>query len=293
LRYFKNEDQQKAGDMFGYVPVSTFFPKEIGMTQDGTKDFSKLFSEKVFSFPKPISLIKFLLKVSTSINTDCLILDIFAGSGTTAHSVMQINAEDGGKRKFICVQLPEPTDEKSDAYKAGYKNIASICKERIRRAGEQISKESNPNLFTQKGNTLDIGFKVLKLDSSNITAWDGGVDNLEQNLFNSQNNIKSDRSEDDILYEVLLKYGLDLTVPITEKTINSCKVFCIGAGVLFVCLSDNITTQVAEEIGKWKEELQPATCRALFKDNGFADDIAKTNSIQILRQYGIEEANSI
>ena len=133
----------------------------------------------------------------------------------------------------------------------------------------------------------------MKLDSSNINAWDGSIENFENNLFNSQNNIKSDRSEDDILYEVLLKYGLDLTVPIEEKTIHSCKVFSIGRGVLFVCLADKITIPVASAICEWKEELQPATCRALFKDNGFADDIAKTNSLQILRQYGIEEANSI
>ena len=140
---------------------------------------------------------------------------------------------------------------------------------------------------------MDIGFKAFKLDSSNIHAWDGNVENFEQNLFNAQNNIKENRSEDDVLYEILLKYGLDLTVPIEEKNINTYKIYSIGGGVLFVCLSDNITTQVADAIGKWKEELQPATCRALFKDNGFKDDIAKTNSIQILRQYGIEDANSI
>jgi adenine-specific DNA-methyltransferase len=315
LRYLKNEDQQKSGELFGYVPVSTFLPKDVGMTQDGTKDFSKIFNEKIFSFPKPVSLIKFLLKVSTSINNDCLILDIFSGSGTTAHSVMKLNSIDGGNRKFICVQLPEMTDEKSDAYKAGYKNIAEICKERIRSAGSKILNEEISELDKLKKsiegkmlqeetqeqidalqltiNNLDTGFKAFKLDSSNIRAWDGSVENFEQNLFHAQNNIKENRSEDDVLFEILLKYGLDLTVPIEEKEVHACRVYSIGRGVLFVCLSDNITTAVADAIGQWKEELQPATCRALFKDNGFKDDVAKTNSIQILRQYGIEEVNSL
>jgi adenine-specific DNA-methyltransferase len=222
-----------------------------------------------------------------------IILDIFAGSGTTAHAIIELNIEDAGNRKFICVQLPQPTDEKSEAFKAGYLNIAEICKERIRLTGDKLIKTSNQDLFKQNGHKLDIGFKAFRLDSSNIHAWDGSVENLDKNLFNAENNIKENRTEEDVLYEILLKYGLDLTVPIVEKKVNTCKVYSIGGGVLFICLSDNITTQIADAIGKWKQELNPATCRALFKDNGFKDDIAKTNSIQILRQYGIEEANSI
>lgn len=275
---------------------TTFKPKSIWddnsfLTETGTVELRELGFGNAFDFPKPVSLIKQILNLS--MQDDDIALDFFCGSATTAHAVILQNSEDGGKRKFICIQLPEITDVESEAFKSGFKNIAEISKERIRRAGEKIKKNVNANLFSQKGGFLDIGFKVFKLDSSNITAWDGSVANLEQNLFNAQKNIKSDRSEDDILYEVLLKYGLDLTVPIEEKTVHSCKVFSIGGGVLFVCLSDKITIPVAETIGKWKEELQPATCRALFKDNGFADDIAKTNSLQILRQYGIEEANSI
>ena len=267
-----------------------------------------------FDFPKPTGLIKYLAKISGTCNSD-IILDIFAGSGTTAHSIMQLNSEDIGKRKFICVQLPEPTDEKSEAYKAGYTNIAEICKERIRRAGDKILNTKTVELENLKQSiegkilqddvkeqieqlqstidNLDTGFKAFKLDSSNINAWDGSVENFEQNLFNAQNNIKDNRTEEDVLFEILLKYGLDLTVPITLKEVNSCKIYSVGGGVLFVCLSDNITTEVAETIGKWKEELEPAVCRALFKDNGFKDDVAKTNSIQILKQYGIEETNSI
>jgi len=268
--------------------------KDKYLNAKATEELKFLFKKEraIFDFSKPTNLIKDLMLLSMLSDNE-IVLDIFAGSGTTADAVMQLNAEDGGSRKFICVQLPELTSESSEAYIAGYKTIAELCKARILLAGKKIIKDANSELFSETGNNLDIGFKAFKLDSSNIHAWDGSVENLENNLFNVTNNIKENRSEEDVLYEILIKYGLDLTVPITEKTIHSCKVFCIGAGVLFVCLSDNITTQVAEEIGKWKEELQPATCRALFKDNGFADDIAKTNSIQILRQYGIEEANSI
>ena len=294
-------------------PRSIWDEKEVN-NQNGRTLLKSLFNgDDIFDFPKSIFL---PIKSISSLNDDDFItMDFFAGSGTTANAVFQQNADDGGKRKFICVQLPEPTNENSEAYKAGYKNIAEICKERIRRAGEAIINEKKNELINLKKSlngkilqdevqekidnlgliidNLDIGFKAFKLDSSNIHAWDGNVENFEQNLFNAQNNIKENRSEDDVLYEILLKYGLDLTVPIEEKNINTYKIYSIGGGVLFVCLSDNITTQVADAIGKWKEELKPATCRALFKDNGFKDDIAKTNSIQILRQYGIEEANSI
>ncbi len=266
-----------------------------------------------FEHPKDEYLIKELIEFT--LNDNSIILDFFAGSGTTAHSVMINNAENRGVCKFICVQLPEPTDEKSEAYKAGYSNIAEICKERIRRAGDKILNDKTAELEKLKQSiegkilqddvkeqieqlqktidNLDTGFKAFKLDSSNINAWDGSVENFEQNLFNAGNNIKDNRTEDDVLFEILLKYGLDLTVPIDQKDVDTCKIYSVGGGVLFVCLSDNITTEVAETIGKWKEELQPAVCRALFKDNGFNDDVAKTNSIQILKQYGIEETNSI
>jgi len=147
-------------------------------------------------------------------------------------------------------------------------------------------------LFTDENKTLDIGFKAFKLDSSNVNAWDGSIDNFEQNLFNSANNIKEARTEDDVLYEVLLKSGLDLTQPIEEKIIVGKKVFSIGLGALFICLADNISTDVAEGIGQWKTKLDPSTCRVIFKDTGFTD-VEKTNSIQILKRYGITEVNSI
>lgn len=173
LRYWKEDDMKKAGDSFGRVAVSTKFPDNIGMSQDGTKEITDLMKSKVFNFPKPSSLIKFLASVHTS--SDDYIMDFFSGSATTAHAVMQLNAEDGGHRKFIMVQLPEETDKKSEAYKAGYKNICEIGKERIRRAGQKIRNEQlgiknegdNSSLQTPNS-SLDTGFRVLKCDSSNM-----------------------------------------------------------------------------------------------------------------------------
>lgn len=267
--------------------------KDNYLNANATEEIKSLFNveRSLFDFPKPVNLIKDLILLS-SVESGDIVLDFFAGSGTTAHSTMQLNAEDGGNRKFICVQLPEPTDEKSEAYKAGYKTISEITKERIRRAGEKIKSEMKEDLFSEQGKTLDIGFRAFKLDSSNIRAWDGNPDALEDNLFNAGSNIKENRTEEDVLYEILIKYGLDLTMPIEQKAIAGKQVFNIGMGALFICLGDNITTAVAEGIGKWKEELQPATSKVIFKDTGFTD-VEKTNSMQILKRYGILEVNTI
>jgi adenine-specific DNA-methyltransferase len=253
--------------------------------QEGTREIKTLFTELVFDTPKPVGLIKFLIDLSTS--NDSIILDFFSGSSSTAHSVISKNCEDGGKRKFIQVQLPEPTEENSESFKLGYKTISEIGKERIRRAGKKV-KEENPLL---SGN-LDTGFKVFKLDSSNIKGWDGLPDNLENSLFESQDNIKSDRTEEDVLFEILLKYGLDLTLPIEEKMIEGKKVFNVGFGALFICLGNELTSKVAEGIGQWKETLKPETCRVIFKDGGFTD-VEKTNSVQTLKRFGIQEIKSI
>jgi adenine-specific DNA-methyltransferase len=253
--------------------------------QEGTREIKTLFTELVFDTPKPVGLIKFLIDLSTS--KDSIILDFFSGSSSTAHSVISKNCEDGGKRKFIQVQLPEPTEENSESFKLGYKTISEIGKERIRRSGKKV-KEENPLL---SGN-LDIGFKVFKLDSSNIKGWDGLPDNLENSLFESQDNIKSDRTEEDVLFEILLKYGLDLTLPIEEKVIEGKKVFNVGFGALFICLGNELTSKVSEGIGQWKETLKPETCRVIFKDGGFTD-VEKTNSVQTLKRFGIQEIKSI
>ena len=249
----------------------------------------KLFGKKIFDNPKPLDLITRILNFGEK---DSIILDFFAGSGTTAHSILQQNADDGGSRKFICVQLPEPTKETSEAFKSGFFTISDITKERIRRAGEKIKSEMNDDLFSEQGKTLDIGFRAFKLDSSNIRAWDGNPEALEDNLFNAGSNIKENRTEEDVLYEILLKYGLDLTMPIEHKEIAGKQVFNIGMGALFICLGDKLTTAIAEGIGKWKEELKPATTKVIFKDTGFTD-VEKTNSMQILKRFGIQEINTI
>ncbi len=216
-----------------------------------------------------------------------IICDFFSGSSSTAHAVMKLNSEDNGQRKFIMIQLPERTDEKSNSFKSGYETICDIGKERIRRAGKKI-KDDNP-IISDK---IDVGFKVFKLDSSNIKGWDGQPENLEKSLFESQDNIKSDRTEKDVLFEILLKYGLDLTLPIEEKVIEGKKVFNVGFGALFICLGNELTSKVAEGIGQWKETLKPETCRVIFKDGGF-NDVEKTNSVQTLKRFGIQEIKSI
>jgi adenine-specific DNA-methyltransferase len=274
----------------GKKPKSLFYKSEYS-SGNGTDLLKQLFNdERLFDSPKPLALLKDFVSIGCK---EGIILDFFAGSGTTAHAIMQLNAEDGNNRQFFCVQLPEPTDESSEAFKAGYKTIAEITKERIRRAGDKIKAEQKQDLFTEQGQIFDIGFKAFKLDSSNIAAWDGSLENFENNLFTASTNIKTDRTTEDVLYEVLLKYGLDLTVPIEEKVVDGQTVYSAGLGVLFVCVAEYINTEVAEGIRKWKEELNPITCRVLFRDNGFKDDVAKTNSIQILKRYGINEINSL
>ncbi|MGJ0322008.1 site-specific DNA-methyltransferase [Aliarcobacter cryaerophilus] len=267
---------------------TTFFDKVY--TQNGTKELNELFDKKIFDFNKPIELIRYLISFEVNdtitINHNDIILDFFSGSATTAHAVMKLNSEDDGNRKFICVQLPETTDEKSEAHKAGYKNICEIGKERIRRAGEKVKSESGKT-------ELDIGFKVLKLDSSNIKSWDSDFENLETNLLDAVENIKSDRNEEDLLYEILLKYGLDLTLPIEEKEVNGKKLFNIGFGALIICLDSNISIDITDEIIAIKKEHDSEITRVVFKDSGFKNATEKTNIIKTLNQNGIDEVVSV
>lgn len=252
----------------------------------GAYDVRSLFSEatKVFTNPKPVALIEKYL--SFILSDSDVVLDFFAGSATTAHALFRLNKEDQGGRRFILVQLPETIDEKSEPYKAGYNTIAEISKERIRRAATKI-KEDDPDY---QG---DLGFKVFKLDSTNIKPWELDFDLTEQDLEDQISNIKHGRREEDVLYEVLLKYGLDLTLPISELSVAGHKVFDIGMGALMICLSDAITLDVVEGIAKLKDELKPEIMRVVFKDAGFADDVVKTNAVQILKQAGIEDVRSL
>ena len=244
LRYWKEDDMKKSGDKFGRVAVSTKLPDNIGMSQDGTKEITGLLGVKAFSFPKPSSLLKYLISVSVTEND--YVLDFFSGSATTAHAVMQLNAEDGGHRKFIMVQLPEETDEKSEAYKAGYKNICEIGKERIRRAGAKI-KEDSP--LTTQG--LDVGFRVLKCDTSNmedVYYTSGHIDTSD--LF--KNNIKSDRTGEDLLFQTMLDLGIMLSSKIETKKINDKEVFCVEGNYLMACFDKDVTEDVITEIAKMK-----------------------------------------
>lgn len=245
-----------------------------------------LFNSKVFDFPKPVELIDRIITISNVKDGD-IILDFFSGSATSAQSTLEYSVNNNTKLRFIQVQLPEKTEVNTEAFKAGYHHITEIGKERIRRVGNNL-KGKNPLLQ----NELDLGFKVFKLDSSNIKSWDGNPENLKSSLFDSISNIKSDRTEEDVLFEILLKYGLDLTLPIEERDIHGKKVFNVGMGSLFICLGDEITSKVAEGIGEWKDECDPEVCRVIFKDNGFTD-VEKTNSVQILKRFGINEIRSI
>ena len=238
----------------------------------GSNDFNEIMEKNVFSFPKPIDLIEFIQKVGS--NNDSIILDFFGGSSSTAHAVLKLNAK-GDKRRFILIQVPEATDEKSEAYKTGYKNICEIGKERIRRAGDKILEESD-------NKDLDIGFKVFKLDSSNLEKWDPDYNNLEQTLLTNKENVKPDRTELDLIYEIMLKYGIDLTLPI-EKINN---IYSIGYGALLICLDDNITKEIAEEIIKLKSD---NITRVVFKESGFKSDADKTNIKETLRINNIDE----
>ena len=270
--------------------LSTVWSDKAIKTDRGTLETKALFdNNKYFEFPKPVELIRRLLSIGT--NKDSIILDFFAGSGTTANAVMKMNTEDGGSRQFIMVQLPERCDTASDAYLAGYCNISEICAERIRRAAVKL-REENPDY------TEDIGFKVFKLDTSNIRAWEPDRDDLESSLLHNVDHIKSDRSEDDILYELLLRLGLDLCVPIESRTISGKSVHSISEGTLIACLDELIdeddTESLAHGIVKWHEELAPAgDTTIVFRDSAFTDDIAKTNLTAILEQRGLGNVRSL
>lgn len=251
-----------------------------------------------FENPKPIGLISYLIKPSSS--QDDIIIDFFAGSGTTGHATVQENVLDGCNRRYILVQLPELLDPENKDQKNAADfcsqlskplTIAELTKERLRRAGKKI-KEDNP-LFAG-----DLGFRVFKLDTSNIRAWQPNRDDLEKTLLDHAEHIVAGRSEQDILYELLLKLGLDLTVPIEQKTIADKTVYSIGAGALMVCLSETIDRDSIEPLAQgiigWHSELMPAVdTRLVFRDSAFADDVAKTNLTAILQQHGLDDVRSL
>lgn len=247
---------------------------------NASDEIKAMFGNIVFDTSKPIPYIYRMIKIASDNNS--IILDFFSGSATTAHAVMQLNADNGneGHRHFIMVQLPEVCDKGSEAAKAGYKNICEIGKERIRRAGKKIATTA-PN--------LDIGFKVFKLDTSNFIPWNPEPDKIELHMRNAVGNILIDRTRQDLLYEVLLKCNLPLTLPVEEKKFDKNTVYIVGAGALAICLDTKIPQTIAEEIVKLRDKYAPIVpMQVVFRDNGFTD-VTKTNALQILKQAGFEE----
>lgn len=297
-RYFKDKDMEKMGDNFGKIAVSTKLPDDIGMSQDGTKEMKEIFGCIPFSFPKSVKYLKYLIKIAT--DNDSIILDFFSGSATTAHAVMDQNFEDGGKRKFILVQLPEKCDENTEAFKAGYNNICEIGEERIRRAGNRLeslnkARKNIPQVSLFDGikhvdeydENYDTGFKVFKLDSTNIKPWDATVKYDETTIFDLQDSVvKKDRSNLDIAYEVMLKYGI-FNMPLEEKEVNGKTVYSVGEGYMIISLNDEITTEDVAAIAA----LNPKA--VVFKESGFVNDNAKMNADYTFKRLGIDNVKCI
>ena len=305
----------------GLRPNTILFQDEAGNNQEAKQETKALFDGiGVFDGPKPVRLLK-LLEVIANLSSNDIVLDFFSGSATTAHAVMQLNAEDGGHRKFIMVQLPEPCDEKSEAYKAGDKNICEIGKERIRRAGDQLKSalakdgialrkmvkqkneqgtlmgftyaewEESPEVISAKqkmADELDTGFRVLKLDDSNMKDVYYAADEYDQgSLADMVSNIKEDRTDLDLLFGCLLDWGLPLSLPYTSEQIDGCTVHIYNEGDLIACFDPNMPESVVKEIAKRKP------LRAVFRDSSFADSPAKINVFEIFKLYMPEDADDI
>lgn len=281
----------------GMAPTSLLFYKEVGHSQEGAKEVTKLLDSGAFDGPKPVRLLRRLISLANTY-TDSIILDFFSGSSTTAHAVMQLNAEDGGNRKFIMVQLPEETDAKSEAYKAGYKNICEIGKERIRRAGEKINAELETRKaelkkkdtlelnFDETDNsgssiknfTLDTGFRVLKLDTTNMKdVYYSPAEYSQQMLLNLESNIKEDRTDLDLLFGVLVDWGVPLSLPLQTKEIEGKAVHFVNDTDLVACFEEGISESLIREVAKAKP------MRVVFRDSSFANSPDKINVTEIFK----------
>lgn len=261
-------------DQIGRTPENLWEGDRFGTTRQAASLIKELFDGKqVFDTPKPIELIMSMIKLVA--DEDDIILDFFSGSATTAHAVMKMNSEDGGHRRFIMVQFPEECEEGSEAYKAGYKNVCEIGKERIRRAGRKIKDEAP---LTTEG--LDIGFRVLKLDESNMNEVYYAAEDYSQDLVEMmEDNIKADRSELDLLFGCLVDWGVPLSLPYESRVIDGCTVHNYNDGELVACFSENVPESVVREMAK----MQPI--RAVFRDSSFADSPSKINVFEIFKYY--------
>jgi len=260
--------------------------------QRTSQDFAKLFDgSKVYDNPKDPADIRRLVEYLTGPND--LIVDLFSGSGTTAHAVMLSNAAGRGSRRYLCVQLPEPLDGTRNTGKAAIKlcrkigaetTVFSLGLERARRAGK---------LCLDAGPDIDAGFRVFRLSDSNIRPWTAGFENLDESLLDAIDNVRPERSQEDVLYELVLKYGLEMSIRVEERNISGSRVFLIGFGALVVCFEAGIGPGLIDGIVAIKRELNPAVMRVVFRDACFADDVGKTNAFQALRQAGIADVRSL
>ena len=256
----------------GMAPQSIMFYKDVGHSQEGSREVTALLEAGVFDGPKPVRLLQ-RLQTLANLDNDSIIFDFFSGSATTAHAVMQLNAEDGGRRKFIMVQLPEITEEKSEAYKAGYKNICEIGKERIRRAGDKIKEEAG--LVAQD---LDIGFRVLKLADTNMNdVYYAAGDYTQDLIAQMEGNVKSDRNDMDLLFGCLLDWGLPLSMPHTHEKIDGFTVHTYNDGDLIACFQERVPEKVIREIAGRKP------LRAVFRDSSFSSSPEKINVFEIFK----------
>ena len=261
----------------GMAPTSIMFFKDVGHSQEGAQEVAKILDGGFFSGPKPQRLMKRLLTLA-NLKEDSIVLDFFSGSGSTGHAVMSMNNESGKRLKFVLVQLPELCDEKSEAYKAGYKNICEIGKERIRRAGKKI-KEENP--LTTKD--LDIGFRVLKVDDSNMKdVYYSASEYNQGNLDMFESNIKEDRNDLDLLFGCLLDWGLPLSLPYTSETIDKFTVHTYNEGDLIACFNEDVSEDVVKEIARKKP------LRAVFRDSSFSNSASKINVFEIFKMISSE-----
>ncbi len=276
----------------GITPVTIWTYDEVGHTHEANNELKTLELNGIFDNPKPSRLIKRILKLTTE--SDSIVLDFFSGSATTAHAVMQLNAEDGGNRRYICVQLPELCGEKSEAYKAGYKNICEIGKERIRRAGNKILaewREKRPQMENGENESPvppDVGFKVFKLDTSNISAWDGyavrneGKEGLQKRIDEFLEGVKPGRTRLDVVYEIILKTGFPLTAKVETIDINGREVYSIDNETILICLFENVGFEDVEEMAQY------APAHIVFGEKCFADTSAVKNAKEALRDTGID-----
>ncbi|WP_338493363.1 site-specific DNA-methyltransferase [Erwinia aphidicola] len=271
----------------GIVPTTWWTYQEVGHNQEGKQELKKIMKgdDIFFDTPKPVKLIKRILDLATNKDKNAIVLDFFAGSGTTAQAVMEKNLEDNGSRRFILVQLPEPIES------IKYKTIAKITAERIRKAGDNI--KSFPN-----SNTLDTGFRLFSLDTSNITPWDGHKDSLFQQLENYASPIKQGRNEADLLIELMLKRGIDLSVNIESRQFDGLTVSCVDSGKLIICFASKIPVSSVEELTKgiidWHKSLKAGKDSVCyFLDDAFENNVAKTNLCAILEQHGLTNLHSL